>query len=274
LWRERLIISLAPDAISWLRLSAGRQPGVSAKRTLPVVQADGGPPWQGAIAALRSEMEAWRKDALAVTVVLSNHFARYVLVPPGAGVSGSEEEQALARFYFAKVHGERCRDWDVRLSQAGKDAPRIASAIDSALLQELRNCFPRAGRARLVSLQPLLMSAFNFWRNQMPADGAWFLQIEAERACLALLVGGKWITVQNAKGHYAQPQAWVSLLERERWRTGLEQVPDTVFIHAPDFPGAAIAGQDSWKLKKLQLAWPRGLLPMGHAAYANALTAI
>lgn len=271
--RERLIVSLAPGAVSWLKLG-GRIPKVVARHTAQADPAYGQESWQGAVAALRSAAEAWRKDKVAVTIVLSNHFVRYVLVPPSTGVSGTEEEHALAQFYFSKVHGERSRAWDVRLSDARLDTPRLACAIDSALLDSLRACFPPEGRPKLVSIQPLLMSAFNFWRRQFPAGGAWFLLVEPERACLGLLSGQNWVTVQNAKGHFPDEQAWVNLLDRERWRVDLERMPDTVLVHAPSSSGAPHAASGAWKLQRLQAELPAGLSPHSDSIYATALTAI
>lgn len=272
--RDRLLVSLAPGAVSWLKLG-GRTPTVAARHTAQADPAYGQRPWQGALAALGTAAQAWRRDALAVTIVLSNHFVRYALVPPGAGVSGTEEEHALARFYFSKVHGERSRAWEVRLSDARPDAPRLACAIDSALLDALRACFPPEGRPKLVSVQPLFMSGFNFWRSQFPAGGAWFLLVEPERACLGLLSGRNWVAVQNAKGHFPDEQAWVDLLDRERWRADLERVPETVLVHAPASAAVAPhAAHGAWKLQRLRTVLPAGLSPHGDAVYATALTAI
>ena len=45
-------------------------------------------------------------EKLDLTVVLSNHFARYTIVQPQEDAT-AEEELALARFHFARIHGER-----------------------------------------------------------------------------------------------------------------------------------------------------------------------
>ena len=60
LWRERLLASLASTEVSWLRLGGAFKPKVLAKRTVRVDPAYGPEPWQGAVAALRSEAEALR----------------------------------------------------------------------------------------------------------------------------------------------------------------------------------------------------------------------
>ena len=132
-----------------------------------------------------------------VTLVLSNHFVRYTLVPENKSVSGAEEELAFARYCFNKIHGERSKGWEVRLTGSSSDPARVASAVDSGLLQAIRGCFPAGGKARLVSVQPYLMSAFNLCREIAGKYATWLLLIEPERACLACFEGGRWVAVRN-----------------------------------------------------------------------------
>jgi hypothetical protein len=164
------------------------------------------------------EREKWTGD---VTVVLSDHFARYTIVQPQDGAT-AEEELALARFQFNKIHGERARGWEVRLSRAGAGA-RLACAIDASVLQRLKACFPKGGNARLVSVQPALMAAYNGARDRIPREGAWLLLVEAGRACLARLAAHGWASV-----HHVAEGEWERLIERERSRAGGESLPDLV----------------------------------------------
>ena len=165
------------------------------------------------------------KEKADVTVVLSNHFARYTIVQPQEGAT-AEEELSLARFQFAKIHGERARDWEVRLSRAG-GGPRLACAIDASLLERLKACFPKGGKARLASVQPALMAAYNASRKRIPPEGAWLLLTEPGRSCLARLAPKGWGSVHNG------PDAdWERLIERERSRAGSEPLPTLVLKHA------------------------------------------
>lgn len=270
--RSRLLVSLAPDAVSWLKLE-GHKPKVVAKQTMSADAGYGGESWQGALATLRAIAQEWRKETASVTIVLSNHFARYVLVPPTDGISGVKEENALALFYFSKVHGERTRGWDLRLSDMQGNTPRLACAIDTSLLDELRKCFPAKGTLKLVSVQPLLMSAFNYSRGQLPAEGAWMLLIEAQRACLGLVAGRRWIAVQNVKGNFSEEQTWVELLDQARLRIDLPSPPDAVLVHAPLTNTAPQVSRGTWQLRRLQITLPAGLTPLEDATYTTALTA-
>jgi hypothetical protein len=164
------------------------------------------------------------REKLDVTVVLSNHFARYTIVPPQQDAT-AEEELALARFQFAKIHGERARGWEVRLSRAGGGA-RLACAIDASLLARLKACFPKGGKARLASVQPALMAVYNAARKRIPREGAWLLLTESGRSCLAHVAPQGWGSVHNG------PEAdWERQIERERSRSAGAPLPSLVLKH-------------------------------------------
>ncbi len=277
--RERLLISLAPGELSWVRLSGGlrglMQPHAGAKRTVPVDAGFGARTWDGAIHALRTEAAQWQNDNVAVRIVLSNHFVRYALVPSSDGVSAGEEELALARFHFAKVHGDASRDWNIRLSPAsGRRTARLACAVDNALVTALQQCFPRDRRPRLSSVQPLLMSVFNHAGSRaIPAKGAWLIMAEADRACVALHSGKTWQAVQNLKGQFADPEAWAGLVERVRWSIQLDLVPDTILVHTAFALPQQSRTLDAWNIMGLQTRWPSGTLSTRDGNYATALSA-
>jgi hypothetical protein len=175
-----------------------------------------------------------------VEVILSNHFVRYSVIPWSRALSGAGEEQAYVRHHFAKIHGDRAKGWAVRASPAPAGAARLASAIDPALLEALRAAFPRGGRAKLVSVQPLLMSRFNAWREAVPPSGAWLVVAEGERACVALHGERGWRSVQNARG------PWLTLLERERLRAPASELPNLVLLGGAPTP----AEKGNWQFRE------------------------
>lgn len=188
------------------------------ERRLACDPAYGREPWQGAIATLRAV--EW-KTHCKVTVILSNRFVRYAVVPWSDALAGSREEEAYVRHHFARLHGERAKSWALRWTAGGD--PRLASALDRNFLEQLQSSFPKGAKARLVSVQPQLMATANRWRRSVPMGGAWLVLAEPERACVALTAGGRWRSVQTAKGD------WLALLERERYRLEGE-VPDLVLL--------------------------------------------
>ncbi len=274
LWRDRLLISLAPGELCWVKMRGLLRPEAGAKRIVPVDADYGARSWDGVVHALRSEAAQWQNDAVAARIVLSNHFVRYALVPSSDGVSGGEEELALARFHFAKVHGEASRDWNIRLSAAPHGATRLACAVDNALIDALTQSFPYERRPRLSSVQPLLMSVFNHAGiPAMPPKGAWFVMAEADRACVALHVGKSWQAVQNVKGRFADAQAWAGLVERVRWSIHLDSVPDTILVHSTPALSQQSRTQGAWKIMGLPTRWPSGTLSTRDGAYVTTLCA-
>jgi len=271
---DRILIALAPDSLALLRVSGGARPRVSEKRTVACDPALGAAPWQGAAAAL-AQVAGETRDANAdVTVVLSNHFARFILVPWSEGLGNAEERTAFVRYCFAKVHGERSKDWDLRLTPTPAGSTRIASAVDSSLVQAVRTAFPAAARARLVSLQPYLMAAFNRWRKDVKDERAWFLLVEPQRACLARLEGGRWSAVRNTRGNFDEPGQWAGLLDRERHRVGGDEASEGVYVHAPRNGNALPVEGERWTFRSLALAPAEGLAPAESQPFAMALCAL
>jgi hypothetical protein len=227
LFPDRLLLSLEPHALAALRLSGGPRPKVLARQRVDADPAYGAEPWHGVLDALKREARAWGAARLRVEVVLSNHFVRYALLTRQGAAASRDEELALARFQFAKIHGERAKGWEVRVSHESS-AAQLACAVDAALLADLKACFA-AGKAKLASVQPLLMSAFNRWRSRIPKEGAWLALGEADRVCLALLGPNGWRSLHNARGQ-AAPGDWSELIERECRRSSGEKLPRLVLM--------------------------------------------
>ena len=212
LFPERLTVAFAPSA---LRVRG---------ETLACDADFGSEPWHGALERLKGvELGSAR-----VTVELSNHLVRYALVPWSDALSTAAEEEAYVRHHFVKVHGERAKGWALRASEAAPGEPRLASAIDAALVEGLRKAF-EGKKARLASIQPALMARFNAARASWPGDGAWLVIAEQERACIALHGGRGWRSVQNARG------PWRATLERERHRVEGD-VPSLVLLAGDEPP--------------------------------------
>jgi hypothetical protein len=172
-------------------------------------------PWSGALEDFGRKVAALGKR-VDVSVVLSNHFVRYAVLPPQDGSATPEEEIALARFHFTKIHGERVKGWEVRVSEG------LACAIDTALLEGLKSCFVKT-KPRLASVQPALMAAYNRARRRIPREGAWLVLSESERTCLARLAPQGWASVHNGREAAAE-----ELIERERSRASGEALPALV----------------------------------------------
>jgi hypothetical protein len=268
LFPDRLLVSLAPSGIAWLRFARWPRTRLLGAAAIACDPGFGAAPWYGALDALRTAMDALAREPLRASVVLSNHLVRYALVPAQDELSGAEEELAYARHVFARTFGGRAKDWDIRLDEAPRGATRVASAIDRELLQELRACFPRGGKARLVSVQPFLMPVFNRARRRPQGGLARLVLAEPGRACLARFAKGRWEALQNVRAGADSPADCAALLERDRHLAGDDGV-GTVYAYVAcaspiDAPG--------WRIEPL--APPAGIPASADARYALALASL
>ena len=250
---DRLCIALGAEALDFVRVS-----GFFKKTMISNAQAAcdphyGARPWDGALKVLQEETGKLRAQRLKVTIVLSNQFVRYAIVPADAAVSGRAEELALARFHFARIHGERAKGWELRLSEAPGNGRRLASAVDTGLIEALRACFPPGAGPRLVSIQPRLMAVFNAERARLSRDGVWLALVEHGRVCLALASREGWLAVQSVRFDAGEDLA--ALLERESLRCGAAPVRSARVHGAPVKEGKGAGG---WQLSQ-------AFLPLGVA---------
>ncbi|MGH8736404.1 MAG: hypothetical protein ACREVC_03480 [Burkholderiales bacterium] len=268
--RERLLIALAPRSLALLRIARAPRARVVATLASECEPRAGAAPWEPVVAAL-ARLIAEQKDADA-TVVLSNHFVRYTLVPRNAALGGAEEQLAYARYCFAKVHGERSKAWEVRLGRDRGEPLRVASAVDAALLEAVRAGFPAQGGPRLVSVQPYLMAAFNRWRRLAGGRSVWLLLLEPGRACLAGLESSRWIALRNVIGDYASPARWHVLLDRERWLLAAPAAHSDVLVHAPAVRFEAVE-REGWRFRPLGDPLAVDAAPRAQPLFAMALCA-
>ena len=247
--RDRLLIGLAPSRVTLVQVRGRLRSRVVARHDIACTPSGSGEAWRDAVTALQGAIGALRNGAAEAFVVLSNHYARYALLPWSDELSGADEEQAYARHHFLRIYGPRANTWTLRASAAPAGAPRVAAGVDSGLLEALAGSFGAGKGAKLVSVQPYLMAAFNRWRSAFPAAGAWLLLLEPGRACLALQSGGRWRSLHNARGAFASSAELATLLERERHQVDGE-VPELVLLHRGPPAGAPLQAP-GWRLQAL-----------------------
>jgi hypothetical protein len=201
--------------------------------------------------------------------MLSNGFARYRLVPWSRGLRDQQEQKALVRHSFAKVHGERVDRWALRWSAGSASQPTIACAVDQGLLEGIR-AVARTGSIRLVSTQPYLVAAFNVWRKQLQDETAWLVLAERKQICVALLENGAWkhIAVRALPGHL--DDALPVLLDQESFAAQAPGLAAPVYLHAPAWPGPRL-WQEAWPVHELTIAEGARSVRGRHTTHALSL---
>ncbi|MCB5186029.1 hypothetical protein LG201_12515 [Methylobacillus gramineus] len=265
--RMGLSITLAiyPDRIVWLRTRRGFKVQVQDKGLLEIGAVDG--TWQPVLEQLPDVLKQAGASGLPVRVLMSNHFMRYAIVPnPDAAIS-REERDSLCRHAFERVHGAVVSGWELRLSLAAIGGSALASAMDRELLQILR-LHLQAINARLLSVQPYLMAAYNH-STGLEDDGILAL-VEPQRLCLLAWRAGSWVAVQQQ--HLGAD--WSALLQSQvaRLRMQFELTADTS-LQVCALESASTAGLLVGPHRTLvQPAWPAGLqASLGHDYFGAAL---
>lgn len=255
--RDELRVVLGPEQLSLVRIGRsftwrGLAQRVLDKRALPCgVAEDEALPWSEAVRTLEAELPALAKGTAFATVVLSNHFAHYAMIPWSGAPMDGEEETAYARHFFRKLYGPAAEAWELRLNPDRAGAPQLACAVDSRLTDSVRASFAAAGIV-LRSMQPHLMVAYNGCRTRLRKSSAWFVLFEAGNLCLALLRHGGWGSVRTLRAGDDWYETLPRLLEREAYLTDEDAATDEVLLWAPELDASSLPETPGWKVSVLQ----------------------
>jgi hypothetical protein len=242
-WRDRYTAVLSPERVALVRRRRGwgTQPELHSQADCAATTP------QAAVDALTTLLAAPGVGAGELTLVLSSHFVRYLLVPWQPQIGQPSELAAFAGICFEETFGNDSGGREIVIGRERSPSARIAAGLDTSFLHALRTAVG-ASRLRLVSVQPYLASLFNRLRPSLARRDFVFLVAEPTRSCLLVATGGCWRSLRNT-GAAATPQELADLVEREAQLAGLgEDDMPPVFVHAP--------GQDD-----LQLPACAGVVP-------------
>ncbi len=209
-WRDEIAILLTPRRVALTRMSRGIRPRCIGEASLRVENGSYAD-WRPALAVLHAQLAdaAWqRADA---RVVISDHWARYAIVPWSDDIVSHEERLAHGRICLASIYGKGTDPWQVSVSEAAPGQARVACAIPETLLGEIRAALEDC-RLRLVSAQPQLIAACNAWRDRLPDAHGWFVAIDEGSLAAARLVRESWDRVYSAR----IGSDWMAELQRLR----------------------------------------------------------
>lgn len=262
--RDELRVVFGPDQLILLKARAQRsllgwQREVVDKRILPCVrQNDDAEPWGATLAALELALPTFTAASARTTIVLSNHFVRYAMIPWSDALSDEQEERAYAEHTFREIYGDEAADWELRISPNRAGKPQMASAVDAQLLHALREL---GARHQLVldSIQPLLMLAYNQSQAALHDKDAWLVIVEQSYLCVMLLRSGQWVWVRTLRSSDAWAQELPALLDREAFLADADVQTQDVFISSPQ--RAVLPEGTRWHFHYFQPAGLPGLEP-------------
>ena len=212
LWRNHLRISLCPDRLVLGTYSRGVRPSRSRNETIAVQPLANAEEWRAAVDALPKVLAAHPHHDFSV--VVADQFVRYALLPFNEALKSNDQWATLARHRLTAVHGGAAAEWDLKLTETAPMGARIACAVDRALIEELSALFV-AANARLVSVQPFLVAAFNRIRSTVGNGSCWLVIEEPGRLTLAFIQRGAWLAIRTRRSDSKWREALPEILERE-----------------------------------------------------------
>jgi hypothetical protein len=228
------------------------------------------PIWKAAIDALPGLLREFATGAGSATVIISNHFVRYAVVPWRDEVTNQSERLALAKHCFRSIYGKSAGDWDVRLSDDGFRRNALASAIDRPLVDALGEAFLSSG-IKLESIQPYFMSACNRFRRELAAHrSACFAVVEEGRATVAIYDAAGWRALSGRRLMDGRAETLWNVVMQETQSFESPEIGDQLVVAALGDPRMEVpAGKRAASF--LHLAARPGFSPYEDANAAMAL---
>lgn len=193
LWRDEVRLHLGPQGASLARYRRGLKPQLVLEKV--VVAAEGGAgDWSRSLSAARSELEAGEWRHANASVVVSDAWVRYAVVPWRHELTDDTERLAHGRLILRQAYGDEMAGWTMQLGQTVPGLAQLVCAIPTVLLADIRAALQQSA-LRMTSLQPRLVAAFNRWRSRMPESGGWFVAVDDGALAAARLDGEQWADV-------------------------------------------------------------------------------
>ncbi|WP_221763714.1 hypothetical protein [Methyloradius palustris] len=239
--KDQVQIFLHPQQLTLVRLTGRFKKRVLHQAVIPCAPIHDGNQWTSTIAALGLALQGAQWRDVKPTIVLSNHFVRYAVIPWNSLLNNAVEKQAYLKHCFTLAYGESTKSWDLRMSDAGLNMPALASGIDQGLLSAIRDVMTQVN-LDCQHIQPHLMIAINQLTKQdvIPAaqNSTWFVLLETGRLCIALISGGAFVSVKTYAAEPDMAQQISALIKRESVICGLDSTDLPVFV-SRGFHGSA-----------------------------------
>jgi hypothetical protein len=210
-WPRRLRVAVAPDGVALLLLEGLRPRVVHHFASACGSAASRG--WGEPIEHLEEQLAARDYSARGVSVTLSNHWCRYLLLTDTAALSNTSELKAYAQHKLRAAFGDDVAQWEVSVSRHNEAL--LVCAVERAGIDALTALFARH-RLPVTSIEPFFASAFNRFRRRIGRRSGWFVAQESGGVTVGRLENGRWSALASRRTPADTAQALHSTLERER----------------------------------------------------------
>ena len=298
------VASLSADAAALLCVNNGITKRLLEKQHALVTEnqqgANHAEPWASALQALENLLtqsggeslnalstNAKLASSLPITLILSNQWFRYKIIPAMPAFSPAEKVMAVATHCFRESYGDSVDSWMIRVNPLPHGDSLLISAVDAELIAAIE-MLCKKHQCKLKSIQPYLMSGFNAMRHQLGAGVSSLVQVEAGRLTVALMHDGNWqsitaTTVANvsAKDISADwSENLAALISREMLLSGLQNAQANIYFSAlPSLQDEKIKqlfkqNNPAWQVLSTDHKAIAGYIPSQDQPYAMALSAV
>lgn len=193
-------------------------------------------PWSGhdVAAGVRALVTEMNGATGRISLVLSNHFMRYLVLPWNDALSGDTEWLAYARHQFATIYGVDAQLSQIRMARQPFGKPQMVAAVDAKILADLLREFEMAS-LQIEQIHPYLMVAFNMSRKRFIEDDFWFAVLESGRVYLAKFNQKAWsyVGVRSLENGEESAECLHKIMMREIVRLPDDLANTNIYVHAP-----------------------------------------
>ena len=269
---DRLRIALCPGQIVVSRLD-GLRVQIVEKRIFSSDCSPQSPVWQCLLALLPEVLRDCGSGVRTASVILSNHFVRFAVVPWRDEVIKEGEREALARHCLRAAYGNSVNDSDICVSDSGFRKNALASTVERPFLAGIRDIFASAGIS-VTSIQPYFMSAFNRFRNNLSARPNLCLAIaEPRRATIGLYDEAGWQLIAGRRLINDGGDSLSRVILQEVLSCRNPDAFDRVVVAALSEPRMKLS-IDNRVVEFMQLGAKAGFSPYDDAPFAMALCGV
>lgn len=208
--------------------------------------------WQPALDALGRGLGTLGWKGADASVTVSNHFARFALVPDAAKLRDDDERMAAARHYLRTVYGDRAERWRLALGDAGGDGVALAAGIEPELVDGIVATLSAAS-LRPIAIEPFLATAFNLCRRSIRSAPTWLAVAEPGRLCLAHFDRGAWRRVRSDRVRTSLAEELPAALERSRLVDGVQGGAGRVLLVSREDERVQFPHGSDWSLETVRL---------------------
>jgi hypothetical protein len=248
---QQLHILMRPGEVRVVRRAAfpGSRGAVERAFAVPAARGGADEPWRGSVQRLAEALAQLGARSGRMRVVVSDHFARYALIPWSAELVGDAERIALARVTFSEVYGPLADTWQVIMDEQPAGCPSLGCAIDRGLLQMLQDLAKAVGM-RLTSIAPALADRINRHRRALAEATFCVASSEPGRLTLAFRHAGAWAALRSRRVDGAPTDGLAGALMQEAAAGGVP-AGGTLYLIGEDLGALPAFSIPGWKVVRL-----------------------